>query len=70
MLDGCLEECDRDWGRSRLVDWFDCWEDDGKGRCEAGCKLDLMRGGADGCLCAYTADSGADWFRVWVLERK
>ena len=70
MLDGCLDDCDLDWDRSRLVGWLDCWEDDGEGRCEAGCELDLMKDGADGCLCAYTADSGANWFRVWLFGRK
>ena len=39
--------------------WLDCGEDDGEGRCEAGCKLGLMKVGADGCLYAYTADYGA-----------
>ena len=48
LLDGCLGDCGRDWDRSRLVGWLDCWEDDGEGRCEADCKLDLMKGGADG----------------------
>ena len=42
-----------------FVGWLDCGEDDGEGCCEAGCKLDLMKGGADGCMRAYTADSGA-----------
>ena len=63
-LDGCLEDCSYDWDRSRLVGWLDCWEDDGEGRYEAGCKLDLMKGGADSCMRAYPADSGAHWFRV------
>ena len=70
LLDGCLEDYGRDWDRSQLVGWPDCWEDDGEGRCEAGCMLDLMKGGADGCLWAYTADSGANWFRVWQHGRK
>ena len=67
LLDGCLEECGRDWVRSRFVGWLDCGEDDGEVRCEAGCKLDLMKVGSDDCLCAYTADYGAHWIRVWLL---
>ena len=54
----------------RLVGWLGCCEDDGEGRFEAGCNLDLMKGGANGCFCVYRAGSGADWFRVWLLGRK
>ena len=64
LLDGCLDDCGWDWDRNQLVGWLDCWEDDGEGRCEAGCKRDLMKGGTDGCLRAYRADYGANWFRV------
>ena len=56
LLDGCLDDWDWDWDRSRLVGCLNCWEDDGEGRREAGCELGLMKGGADGCMCAYTAD--------------
>ena len=50
--------------------WLDCGEDVGERRCEAGCKLGFMKDSADGCLCAYTADFGAPWFRVWLLGRE
>ena len=64
---GRLEDCGWDWDRSPFVGWLDCWEVDGEGRCEAGCNLDFMKGCADGCLRAHTADSGENWFRVWLL---
>ena len=49
------------------MSWLHCGEDDDEGSCEAGLKLGLVEGGADGCLCAYTADSGAQWFYVRLL---
>ena len=52
------------------MSWLDCWEGDGEGRYDACCKLDLMKGGTDGRMRAYTADSGANWFRDWLLGRK
>ena len=70
LLDGCLEDCDCDWDRSWFVGLLHSWEDDGEGCCEAGSELGLMKGGADGCLGAYTADSGANWFRVKLFGRK